>query len=114
MPTTAKTATIPAGQSLSNAIDISGALSVYIGLPTVWTPANVTFQGSLDAGATWFDLFDPNHIELMMPMAADKLGAMLQMNTSVPKFGQVKLRSGVRNNPIAQQQDAVFILYVIT
>jgi hypothetical protein len=113
MPTTAKTATILAGESLSDAVDISGAINVYVGTPTVWSAANVTFQCSLDAGVTWYDMFGDNENEVMLPMGGT-LGGMFVIDTHVPKFGQVRLRSGPRRNPVLQKQDAVFMLYVIT
>ena len=115
MPTTIRTVTIPAGESLSNGADISGAVQIFVGTPAVWTSANVTFQVSLDSGATWFDWFGGNNQEEMMAMGG-LLGGMrvLTSDTVIPKTAQIKLRSGNRRNPIVQQQDAVFTLYVIT
>jgi hypothetical protein len=113
MPTTAKIATILAGEFLSDAIDLSSAIQIYIGLPTDWDPANVTFQASLDAGVTWFDFFGTDNNEVMMAMGPT-LGGMGVLSASIPKQAQIKFRSGTRARPVAQTTDREFTVYVVT
>jgi hypothetical protein len=110
MPTSTVIATIPAGQSLSNAVNVAAATSLYIITPAQWTPANLTFQFSMD-GTNFFDLFGGlNDVtEVMMGMSG-RLGAISSLDvTNLPKnVGSLKLRSGSRDFPIAQEQDAQF------
>jgi hypothetical protein len=114
MPTTIKTVTILVGATLSDAFDASGALQLFIITPAVWTPANVTFQASIDAGATFYDLFAHLGLELMVAMGG-RLNTMIQIDiTDFPKAVFLKLRSGVRNNPVPQEQDAIFQVGVMT
>jgi hypothetical protein len=114
MPVATKTATILAGQSLSDAIDISGALQVFIVTPAVWTPANMTFQASCDAGATFYDFFTQAGEERMFGMGGRLDCVSLLDISDMPKSVQIKLRSGVRRNPVPQAQDAAFPVYVVT
>jgi hypothetical protein len=114
MPTTIKTVTILAGESLSDSFDASGALQLFFIRPSVWTSANITFQASIDAGTNFYDLFAHYGDEIMMAMG-DRLGAMSMLDiTDFPKSAFLKLRSGTRNNPIDQAQDAVFQVGVMT
>ena len=48
--------TIPAGQSLSEGVDVSGSRILRIVMPDDWTSAPLTFQLSPD-NAEWHDLF---------------------------------------------------------
>jgi hypothetical protein len=114
MPTTIKTVTILAGQSLSDSFDVSGAIQLFIITPAIWTSANVTVQASIDSGVTFFDLFAHLGPELMIAMG-NRLNTMIQIDiTDFPKAVFLKLRSGTRSNPIAQAQDAVFQVGVMT
>jgi hypothetical protein len=114
MPTTIKTPTILAGQSLSDAFDASGALQLFIVTPAVWTSANVTFQASIDTGTNFFNLFGHLGPEIMLAMG-DRLNAMTVVDiTDFPKAVFLKLRSGTRNSPVVQAQDAVFQVGVMT
>jgi len=48
-----QTATIAASASLSGAIALNSAFPVGLLVPTGWTAANITFQGSIDGGTTY-------------------------------------------------------------
>lgn len=51
------TATIAAGQSLSSAVYLGASFLAGIFIPSNWTSANLTFQGSPDGGTTWGELY---------------------------------------------------------
>jgi hypothetical protein len=113
MPTTPKVATILAGEWLSDAIDLSSAVQVYICTPTAWDAANVTFQASLDGGVTWFDYFGTDNNEVMLAMGGT-LGTMGVLREEIPKNAQIKFRSGTRTKPVSQSADREFTVYVVT
>jgi hypothetical protein len=104
--------TIPAGQSLSGAVDTSNALSLYLITPAQWDAANITFQASVDAGANFFDVFTADG-EAMMGMSG-RLDTVNPLTVNMPKDCRLKLRSGTRASPIAQQQDRQFTIVVVT
>jgi hypothetical protein len=104
--------TIPAGESLSNAADCSGATRIArIIVPDEWNGAPLSFQMSAD-GVTYHDLYhvDPNSFyayEAIVPRV--RAGAMV---TLPPGLGTdiafVKVRSGTHGTPIVQDIDQAF------
>jgi hypothetical protein len=115
MALTALPLTISAGQSMSAPLEVGVNLgAVRIGMPSAWTGAAITFQISLD-GVTYLDLHHaaqtheglwvsyetgiasviPGSILLLPPGAGDHIGWL-------------KLRSGTRSRPVAQEADRVF------
>jgi hypothetical protein len=115
MALTAMPLTISAGQALSNPLEVGVNLgAVRIAMPSGWTGAAITFQISLD-GVTYLDLHHaaqthegmwtsyeaglasviPNSIVLLPPGAGDHIGWL-------------KLRSGTRPRPVAQEADRMF------
>jgi hypothetical protein len=59
MPRVVVTATIPAGQSISSAIDLSAGNALFCQMPSGWTPALLTFLISYD-NVTFGDFVDQN------------------------------------------------------
>ena len=102
-------ATIPAGQYLSNAADLTAGNLVMLLSPTNWTPANISFQVSED-NVTWRDLFDANGFPIIKPMGPNRAVNVDPAFTSGALW--VRLMSGPRDNPVTQAQDAVFIMVI--
>ena len=113
MPRTQVTATIPAGQSLSNTIDIRSGAPVLIYLPTAWTSARLTYCLSYD-GTTFRDLYDRYAKEIAVNI---RPGTVVRPNpewTEAALGGYLKLRSGSADMPIAQAADRVFTITIDT
>lgn len=101
---------IQAGASLSDPVDCSQLAQInLIGMPQDWTPALLTFQFSPDNGVTYFDLFDASAVEVAVNI---RPGTVVELSQAFPVLGKcfLKLRSGSRNNPIAQMEQRTFML----
>jgi hypothetical protein len=95
---------IAAGESLSSSIDLTDSVAVMVITPLDWSPANITFQVSMD-NITFYDFFETNGDELLR---AIKPGAALLVDPLVTKYvNYLKIRSGPRNNPVPQQNDRI-------
>src|SRR5262245_18535250 len=110
MAKTCAAATIAAGESLSAPVDLTSSRVALMISPAEWTDAEITVQVSAD-GETYCDLFDAHGYELrrtVVPNAA---------TIFVPAFTQgavfMKIRSGSRVEPIAQEAERVFTLVLI-
>jgi hypothetical protein len=101
--------TIPAGQSLSNAADLSAGSMVMLMTPVNWTAANISFQVSED-NVLWRDLFDANGNEIVKAMGPNRAISVDPSYTAGAMW--VKLMSGPRQNPVPQEQDATFTLVI--
>lgn len=101
------TATISAGQSLSESVNSSGTLIAII-MPDDWAPANISFQISAD-NKDFHDLFDAFGNEIT---AACRAGTAMRVPDHVESATWVKIRSGTRDNPIVQDVDRQFTLIV--
>lgn len=114
MPLNTITATIPAGQSLSNAIDCRSGAPILLFLPMELTPApRLTFAISHD-GVVYHDYFDRTAKEIAINIAP---GTVLKMDsewTASALGGYLRLRLGSRENPMAQAQDRVFLVTIDT
>ena len=102
MPISFLTATIPAGQSLSNAINFSSARLVRIKMPDDWTPANLTFQLS-PSGTDFADLYAVNGsiLQLLQLAVIPKVSVIVLMDW--PALQYMRIRSGLPDIPIIQQ-----------
>jgi hypothetical protein len=106
-----KTATILAGQSLSSVLDCTSGGPAFIHMPLDWTSAMLSFQVSPD-GVNFNDLFDRTAAELAINILG---GTSLNLDQTVWKpVLYLKMRSGVRNNPISQVADRVINVTIDT
>jgi len=96
--------TIPAGESLSDSLDVTAGEASYVLTPGEWDPANVTFQISFD-NVTFWDLFDEYGREVML---ACEPGVGVLMHSGLQSTGYFKIRSGTRDNPVPQSEDRNF------
>jgi len=97
--------TIAAGQSLSDAIDFGQTKPFLIISPPDWTPANLTFQVSID-GTAFFGLHmfaSAMRIVGCVPNTAYVLDQELW-----PKNVWMKFRSGTPESPVIQTAARVF------
>ena len=98
-------ATILAGQSMSNSVDLtSGSLLMLIN-DGDWTPANVSFQISHD-NTTFVDLHDNMGVQVLRPMGPYRGVVIPSDVTSAAMY--LKIRSGPLENPVKQQADRTF------
>jgi hypothetical protein len=103
----AQTLTIPAGQSLSGAIDLSGVQLYFIFMPDDWTPANISIQASYD-GSKFFNAINFHGGEIMIGC---RPGTCISLPPDAT-LGAVylRLRSGTSEDPIPQEASRVFTL----
>jgi hypothetical protein len=103
--------TIKAGESLSDGVDCSAGQIVRLTLPASWTPANITFQISSD-GTFYNDVFNEDGREVMVPNAPPGSAIVFEVASSKRfiAFAHVKVRSGTRDGPVKQQQQALFAI----
>lgn len=112
MPIVALTATIDAGQSLSNVVDYADNFVVGLILPTEWTTAHVSILVSTD-NVSFFDLFElrartTSPIECKFNVAPNTI---LSINPNWMVMGRyIKFRSGERDKPIPQEGTRVFTI----
>jgi hypothetical protein len=99
MPQKARlTFTITSGQSLSAAVALHGERVSLIEMPSSWTAAGLTFQGSND-NSTFCDIWDESG-ELQIAVAASR---RIQVNTdTLSQQAYLKVRSGTAASPVAQ------------
>jgi len=101
--------TIPAGQYLSNAADLSTGNMVMLFTPLNWTPANLGFQVSED-NVLWRDLFDADGHRILKAIGPNRAVNVDPSFTSGALW--VRLVSGPLQNPVLQEQDAVFTMVI--
>lgn len=104
------TASISAGQSLSAAVQITGAI-VGIVMPAGWTAAPVSFMASFDGGVTLVKLMSDGN-EVSMPLVA---GAFNQIEADdIGADFWVAVRSGTSGSPVPQASTVSITLVVAT
>lgn len=95
---------IASGQSLSQAMLIPGRLTG-IQMPSSWTTANLTFQGSLD-GVTFTNIYDAFGNEVTVDAAASELITIDDLQSQT----YLKVRSGTSGTPVTQGAARVLLL----
>lgn len=100
-------ATIASGQSLSAALDLQQYSLVGLLLPSAWTAAAVTFQGSID-GSNFFDLYDSG-AEINLGAAAASRYLLLSPS-AFAGLRYLKVRSGTSGTPVNQAADRALTL----
>lgn len=108
-------ATIAAGQSLSNAVAIGGNFVVGLVMPPAWTPARLTIQVSPDGVAyhdmyTFYDLTSTTPTEFKANVVP---GAIIATDPDTMLMAHsIKLRSGTRDEPVAQEAARQFTVII--
>ena len=106
MPRIVVTATIPAGQSISNAVDLSAGDASFCHMPSGWTPALLSFLISYD-GNTYGDLVDRTAREITLNLVP---GTVIQAVMLPARTGWLKFRSGSRFGPVIQTASRTFTI----
>lgn len=101
---------IASGQSLTDAINLGGLRLFGAAIPSVWTSADITFQVSLDNGATWIDLRQQDGTEIVM--SGQTGSCIVLVPTLFAAFQFVRLRSGTSGTPVTQAADRTISLVV--
>lgn len=100
---------IAAGESLSDVLDCSTGELVRITMPPDWTEAKLTFQISTD-GEFFNDLFDMNGYEVTLHVVP---GAAALIPVDVARaIVFLRIRSGLRADPVPQAADRLFAVAV--
>ena len=95
--------TITSGTSLSPGIPVSRANVIAFIMPSAWTTAALTFQGSID-GDNFFNLFDQSGNEITVPTDANRyIGGLDALGFGA--FNYFRIRSGTSSTPVNQAAD---------
>ena len=100
---------IPAGGSLSNAVNLDGKEIIRIIMPQQWYPAKLTMQISPDGGI-YRDAFDQNRELGFEPIPTTVV--FIRPNSLRALF-YVRVRSGTRENPVPQSAQRDFQLVTL-
>jgi hypothetical protein len=101
----ALSATIANGASLSDAVDLLKHEVVGLVMPSAWTAASVTFQGSQD-GSTYNDLYDSGGTEKSYTVAASR-HVLLSAPEDFRGVRYLKVRSGTAGTPVNQGAERI-------
>ena len=104
-----QTVSIASGTSLSSGFAINSAFPVALNVPTGWTTANITFQGSLDGGTTYASARTSGGSEITINVST--AGDIYTLNPiDFAAFTHLKIRSGIAATPISQVSAASLVL----
>lgn len=97
-------ATITAGDGtgLSDAVALGTASAIALQMPASWDAAALTFQTSLDDGATWQNAYDKDG---EITYSTDAVAASRNIHLDPLRFGgatHLKIRSGTSATPVTQ------------
>lgn len=106
------TATINAGASLSQAIDLVDTRLFGFQMPSAWTTAAMTFQVSAD-GVTYNDLYDDTATETNLTVSASKF-IVLSNPQRFLGIRYLKVRSGTTGSAVNQSAQADIKLVAIS
>ena len=99
---------IAPGESLSDALDCSAGRIIKITMPKLWTFADITFQTSSD-GVGFNDIMKPDGREVMCTVFEGTAIIGMELVT-----GFLKIRSGTRDAPVAQEAIRTFAIAIDT
>jgi len=106
-----ETVTIANGASLSGALNIGARDLFGLIMPSAWTSAAITFQGSFD-GTNYFNLYDDAGNEISFTVAASRY---VVISSPAKFFGlkKLKIRSGTSGSAVNQAAERVIGVIVI-
>lgn len=108
--TVSQTASIALNASLSGAVSIGDKVAIGIMMSAGWDAANLTFQGSVDGGQNFSNVYDSSGNELTVTAAA---GRYIYLDPSAfVGLNQIKVRSGT--SAVAVNQTAARVLTIAT
>jgi hypothetical protein len=98
-------ATIGAGASLSNALDLSDYAIAAIQMPAAWTTAAITFLACATKDGTYLPVYDDAGTEVTVASASAAVNRVIVNKAVLEQLAAlrwVKLRSGVAATPVNQ------------
>lgn len=101
------TVTIANAASLSGAADLGGTTLVGYIMPSSWTAADITFQGSVD-GTNFFNLYDQFGNEVRHVVSSSRFVALNPADLASIRY--LKIRSGTSGSAVSQGADRVVTL----
>lgn len=109
-----KNVIIPAGQSLSNPVELEGHKLIGLIVPANWVAANTTFSVSPVDGFTFYDLCDANGDEYTLspePGKVTGVGLSLTLDFAdiapIANMKSIRLRSGTSETPVVQTTEQI-------
>ena len=104
-----QTVTIAAAASLSPTVNLNSAFPVGLNVPTGWTAANITFQGSQDGGITFSNARTSGGSEVTVNVTTP--GDIYSLNPlDFALYTHIRVRSGTALAPINQASSAAIVL----
>lgn len=100
--TLVRTVTIPAGESVSDAVDVFSYRCIAIIMPSSWTAANLTFKVSSTLTGTYNDLYDDAGTELTALAAASRVISIDAGSGVMGPVRYLQIRSGTSGTPVVQ------------
>lgn len=94
------------GATLSDTLQIAGRQVKMIEMSATWTPAVLTFQGSMDA-INYYNLYDEEGEEFMVFVESTR--RVYLDNTVLDCQKYIKLRSGLFTNTVPQAGGVVYV-----
>ena len=93
--------TIANNASLSDGVKLYGNTLIGLVMPDTWTTAGLSFQGSVDGGATYLDLYDSTGAEKTVATGGASRIIMLPPSDWFA-IDAIKVRSGTTGSAVAQ------------
>lgn len=111
MAVVTQNATIPAGASISNAVNCNASTPVRVRMPAKWTGGDrgkITFQISTD-DITYMDYFNPDGSEVSATVTP---GSTTRVEHPIGSHGgtYIKIRTGTRDSPVVQADPVTFVV----
>jgi hypothetical protein len=97
-----QTVNIANAGSLSPEVDTTGRSLAAIIMPSAWTAAVLTFQGSNASGGTFADVYDDQGNEVTVQAAASRAIGLDAVSLALAPYRYLKVRSGTGASPVAQ------------
>jgi hypothetical protein len=109
------TATIPSGNAVSGAVNLSKYRVAAIVMPSVWDTAAITFLASPSPGGPFAPVYDDAGTEVSIPSTAAVAGRVIVdagVLRKLEALSYVQLRSGTAGTPVNQTASRVIQLLV--
>jgi len=103
--------TIAAGESLSNAVDVTAGAMVRITMPPEWTEAPITFQFSTD-GLFFNEMCNLDGFAVTIENIWPGSGVIVPEHIG-RAVAHIKFRSGTAGNPVPQEGERWFAVAII-
>jgi hypothetical protein len=100
---------ISSGASLSAAMTLGGWSAIAIQTPATFEPTTLTFQGSIDGGVTFANIYDDAGTEVAWTVAVSR---MVAPATPLIGYDQIKIRGGTSGSPTTVAADRTLTVLI--